>query len=93
MLYACYRARSGRAAEARAALTGVQPSPAVFYNLACTYALLGDQDTAIDFLQRELEENHPTPASLERQKAWAAGDPDLASLRENPRFQRLVRPN
>jgi tetratricopeptide (TPR) repeat protein len=90
VLLACYRARSGRAAEARAVLEGIQPAPPLYYNLACTYALLGDTELAVDYLRRELGENHPTAASLAKQKAWAAGDPDLASLREDPGFQRLV---
>ena len=90
VLLACYRARSGRANEARAVLRGVQPSPPIYYNLACTYALLGDAATAVDFLLREFAENHPTPGSLARQKEWARGDPDLASLRGNATFRRLV---
>ena len=90
VLLACYRARSGRDDEARAVLRTVRPAPALFYNLACTHAMLGDAELAIDFLQRDFLENHPSTGSLERQKEWARGDPDLASLRGDPRFQRLV---
>ena len=89
-LRACYRARSGRVVEARAVLQGLQPAPALYYNLACTHALLGDVDQALDYLQREFEENHPTEGSLRRQKEWARSDPDLANLRAHPRFERLV---
>ena len=90
VLLACYRARSGRAAEARSVLDGIQPAPPLYYNLACTHALLGDTELAVDYLRREFLENHPTAASLTKQKAWAKGDPDLASLRDDPGFRRLV---
>ncbi|MGK0219240.1 MAG: tetratricopeptide (TPR) repeat protein [Planctomycetota bacterium] len=90
VLLACYRARFGREVEARALLREIRPGPGSWYNLACTYALLGDTEEALRWLETELEGNHPTPASLARQQAWAAEDPDLASLREDPRFQRLV---
>ncbi len=92
VLLGCYRARSGHVEEARSALATVTPSPQLYYNLACTHALLGDIDLALDYLQREFAENHPTPGSLERQKEWARGDPDLAPLRGHPRFERLVSP-
>jgi tetratricopeptide (TPR) repeat protein len=90
VLLACYRARSGRDDEARAVLRTVRPAPALYYNLACTHAMLGEADLAIDFLQREFLENHTSSGSLERQKEWAREDPDLASLRDDPRFRRLV---
>ena len=90
VLLACYRARSGREVEARALLREVRPGPATWYNLACTHALLGDRDEALHWLEIELEQNHATPASLERQRAWAADDPDLTALREDPRFLELV---
>jgi hypothetical protein len=90
VLLACYRARSGRAAEARALLVGVEPSPELYYNLACTWALLDERELAFDFLARELAENHPTSGSLARQRAWAETDPDLATLRSDERFRRLV---
>ncbi len=90
VLLACYRARSGKASEARSLLGSVAVSPALFYNLACTHALLGDRDEALFWLGKELTENHREPASLRRQKVWAAQDPDLLSLREDPAFQALV---
>ncbi len=89
-LLACYRARFGAVDEARALLRTVEPAPAVYYNLACAYALLGDLDEALGMLRRELEENHFSPGSLARQKRWARGDPDLSSLWEDPRFLALV---
>lgn len=90
VLLACYRARFGREVEARALLREIRPGPGSWYNLACTYALLGETEQALHWLETELEGNHPTAASLARQQAWAAEDPDLSSLREDPRFQRLV---
>jgi len=91
VLLACYRARSGKREEAYAVLRTVQPTPALYYNLACTYALLGELDTALDFLRRELEENHRGEGSRRRQKDWARVDPDLRALQDDERFQRLVR--
>ena len=59
--------------------------------MACTYALLGESTLALDMLEQELKENHSSEAARNRQRAWAAEDPDLASLREDPRFQSLTR--
>lgn len=89
-LRACYRARVGEHLEARAALRRLRPAPPLYYNLACTHALLGETDQALDYLQRDFEENHPSAGSLRRQQEWANSDPDLSSLREHPRFQRLI---
>lgn len=91
-LLACYRARFGAKDEARALLRTIRPAPAVYYNLACAWALLGDHDQAMAMLQREFAENHPTPGSLARQKRWSREDPDLASLAEDPRFVALTAP-
>jgi tetratricopeptide (TPR) repeat protein len=91
VLLACYRARSGRPVEARRVLRRVRPGPRTWYNMACTYALLGESGSALDMLEQELKENHSSEASRNRQRTWAAQDPDLASLREDPRFQILTR--
>lgn len=90
VLLACYRARMGRAAEARSLLDQVQVAPALYYNLACTYALLGEGRRALELLELDFATNHDSPGSLEQQKRWAASDPDLASLREDARFRWLV---
>ena len=90
VLRACYRARSGRADEARAVLRTVVPAPSLYYNLACTHALLGEPDVALDYLERDLTANYPSPGARKRQSEWARKDPDLKSLRENSRFQRLI---
>ncbi len=90
VLLACYRARSGKAAEARSLLNSVAVAPSLYYNLACTHALLGDREQALFWLRKEFAENHPEPASLQRQRIWARQDPDLVSLRKDPGFQALV---
>ena len=90
VLLACYRARSGHDAEARGVLSEVEPVPSLYYNLACTHALLGDLEVAVDYLARELGENHSSERSRDRQRVWASEDPDLSNLRAHPRFQRLV---
>jgi tetratricopeptide (TPR) repeat protein len=90
VLLACYRARAGRADEARALLREVTPAPGTLYNTACTWALLGERELALEFLRRELEENQPSPAGLAKQREWARKDPDLRALRGDPRFEALV---
>lgn len=90
-LLACYRARSGRMEEARVQLREVSPAPPLYYNMACTYALMGEPELALEFLQRDFEENQQSRGTRERQKQWASDDPDLASLRGLERFQELVR--
>ena len=90
VLAACYRARAGLEDEARYHLARVAPSPELAYNLACTWALLGDAERALEHLRRDFEDLERSPSALARQKRWAAGDPDLASLRDDPRFQALV---
>lgn len=90
VLLACYRARSGREVEARAVLEQVVPTPGLYYNLACTWALLGEHEFALNYLERELEENHVSVESRNRQREWAAKDPDLESMNDEPRFLALV---
>ena len=47
-----------------------------------SWALLGETQLALGCLARDFEENYPSEGSRERQRAWAAADPDLASLRD-----------
>ena len=56
----------------------------VQYNLACSYAVLGMAEPGIDALQRALELGYRHIEHLRR-------DPDLKSLRHDPRFLRLLR--
>lgn len=90
VLLACYRARQGRTHEARALVRDVNPGPGTLYNLACTWALLGDAEVALAFLKRDLDTNYPTAGGLAKQKEWARSDPDLESLRGDRRFEALV---
>jgi tetratricopeptide (TPR) repeat protein len=90
VLLACYRARSGRGDEARAILREISPSPANLYNVACTWALLGEKELALDCLRRDLEENPMSEGARTKQKEWARKDPDLSALRGDPRFRELV---
>ncbi len=63
-------------------LRGERPVP--WYNLACSYALLGMADKAFAALERALRLGYAPVAHLRR-------DPDLKSLRRDPRFVRLLR--
>ena len=54
------------------------------YNAACTWAQLGEFDRAFDLL--EVWTQHGGGIS----KAWFKRDPDLDSLRDLPRYQRLL---
>jgi tetratricopeptide (TPR) repeat protein len=54
-----------------------------WYNLACGYAVLGMVDPAFAALQRALELGYRCLRRLSR-------DPDLKSLRRDPRFARLL---
>ena len=56
-----------------------------FYNLACAHALAGNADKALDNIERAIG------AGLERRGQYES-DPDLASLRELPRFKALMEP-
>ena len=60
-------------------------APVDFYNLACAYALAGDPDRALDNVERAIG------AGVRRRQQFET-DPDLASLRELPRFKALMQP-
>ena len=53
------------------------------YNLACAYSVLGERDQAIDMLERAARQGGGN-------LGWIRQDPDFDSLRDDPRFQRLV---
>jgi adenylate cyclase len=54
------------------------------YNAACTYALLGQSDRAIELLGIAIEYGGAPAAG------WIETDEDLASLRDDPRYQAIL---
>jgi hypothetical protein len=62
-----------------------EDSAAMRYNLACYKALAGDSDGALTELERAAEQER------ERVREWAASDPDLATIRDDPRFRAALR--
>ena len=64
--------------------TVVDPEDAnVAYNVACLLALEGERDRAIELLQRAFQVGFA-------RRDWIEHDPDLESLRGDPRFQAMV---
>lgn len=68
---------AGRAFEAG------RNEPMVLYNVACTYALLGESERALKLLEKAINLGWGD-------RAWLETDSDLDSLRSNPRFQSLL---
>jgi adenylate cyclase len=56
----------------------------VLYNLACVYALAGSSNEALDHLNKAIENGLA-------QREWLENDSALDSIREEPRFQALLR--
>lgn len=56
--------------------------PTVFYNLACSYSLLGRIDPALTALEKAVRLGY-------HDARWLVKDPDLANVRRDPRFTRL----
>jgi tetratricopeptide (TPR) repeat protein len=66
-------------------LTALLPAdPTVRYNLACSYALLGRTDEALDEMERAVRLGYRDAEHMRR-------DEDLTSLRGESRFLRLLR--
>lgn len=57
--------------------------PSVLYNAACLYAVYGDEDRALDLLERYTKDAG--------NKRWIEKDPDLESLRHTSRFKHLMK--
>jgi TolB-like protein/Tfp pilus assembly protein PilF len=57
--------------------------PMLLYNVACTYSSLGRVDQAISCLERAVEKGFG-------HREWIDNDPDLAPLRDNPKYQSIV---
>jgi hypothetical protein len=55
----------------------------ILYNAACTYGLLQKKAEALALLRKAKECGFGT-------MEWAARDPDLACLHDDPEFQQLV---
>jgi len=55
----------------------------VLYNAACTYGIFNMKAEALDMMKRAKEAGYGN-------WAWALRDPDLACLRDDPEFRRLV---
>jgi len=75
-------ARAGEAYE-NAARRGYRRATA-YYNAGCSYALSDQKGRAIDALQNALKEGFDGPE-------YYAGDEDLNSLRDDPRFKELMK--
>ena len=57
--------------------------PSVRYNLACSLALTGAREAALDALGEAIQRGYDDPEHL-------SADDDLASLRDEPRFVALL---
>lgn len=79
--------RQGRLQEGLAIdhrLVGLVPdNPTVYYNLACSQALLGDKKAALESLEQAVSHGYDDGKFLRE-------DTDLASLHAEPRFRALV---
>ena len=76
---------SNQALQADQQLVRLRPDrPIPWYNLACSYAVLGLVDHALDALERSLRLGYQDFRHLRR-------DPDLKPLRREPRYARLLR--
>jgi len=64
-------------------LSRLEPhNPLVFYNLACSYSLIGEVDAAARALEKALTLGY-------RDFKWLAKDPDLRTLRKHPVFREI----
>lgn len=57
--------------------------PAVLYNAACAYAMMGEKDRAFELLSEAIDHGFGY-------RAWLANDNTLENLREDPRFKQLL---
>jgi adenylate cyclase len=68
---------------AERALGPDEKEPVVLYNVACFFAKKGDNDRAIELLERAVTNGWGD-------RAWLETDSDLDSLRTDPRFKSLL---
>jgi TolB-like protein/Tfp pilus assembly protein PilF len=57
--------------------------PLLLYNIACMHARLGNPDESLNALEKAVDKGYG-------QKDWVEHDTDLDSLREIPRFKRII---
>src|SRR5689334_4308299 len=55
-------------------------NPLVYYNLACSYSLIGEVDRAVSALEKAIVLGY-------RDFKWLARDPDLRTLRKHPLYR------
>jgi hypothetical protein len=68
---------------ARRAIQSDPNNPLLLYNIGCLYAVAGKPGLALDHLERAMELGM-------RNKDWLMTDPDLESVRGDPRFAALL---
>ncbi|MBA3342625.1 MAG: protein kinase [Gemmatimonadaceae bacterium] len=79
-----FEGETARAEEwARRAVQSDPTNPLMLYNIGCLYALAGKPALALDHLERAMELGM-------RNKDWLMTDPDLDSIRDDPRFAALL---
>jgi len=70
--------------RARRALAIDPEDAGVLYNVACVYALAGSSEEALDHLDKAIRNGFG-------HREWVENDSDLDSIRDQPRFQALLR--
>ncbi|HEX6574885.1 MAG TPA: tetratricopeptide repeat protein, partial [Gemmatimonadaceae bacterium] len=70
----------------RRAVQSDPTNPLMLYNVGCFYAVIGKKDLSLDHLESAVEMGM-------RNIDWLVSDPDLTPVREDPRFQALIREN
>lgn len=64
--------------------------PVILYNSACHLAVLGEDEEALDALERALEARGTRRARMVGMWDWISRDPDWQRLGDHPRFQALM---
>ena len=76
--------REGAMDWARRALAVDPEDPGVLYNVACAYAQAGETGTAVTLIEQAVHNGFG-------HKEWLEHDSDLNSLRDDPRFQAVLK--
>lgn len=66
------------------ALSMAPEEAAILYNVACSFALLGETDKSLDCLEKAFRQGYS-------HTVWFEHDPDFLSIRDHPRFRALIR--